>query len=200
VLEALRQPLEEGRVTISRAARTASFPARFMLVAAMNPCPCGFFGDRRRVCRCSEPQILRYAGRISGPLRDRIDLVVEVPATASHARDAGADGTEPSSAIRLRVLAARARQRARFGAAAGKLNRELEGLEIDEHCRLDTRTNSLLDTAIERFGLSTRSSSRLLRVSRTIADLADSNAIRCEHVAEALQYRFNESSPGLRLP
>jgi magnesium chelatase family protein len=200
VLEALRQPLEEGRVTISRAARTATFPARFMLMAAMNPCPCGFFGDRRRVCRCSEPQILRYSGRISGPLRDRIDLAVEVPATASHAREVGSDGTEPSAAIRLRVLAARTRQRARFGAAARKLNRELESSEIEDHCRLDRRTTSLLDRAIEQFCLSVRGSSRVLRVSRTIADLADSDAIRCEHVAEALQYRFNESSPGLRLP
>jgi magnesium chelatase family protein len=200
VLEALRQPLEEGRVTISRAARTATFPARFMLVAAMNPCPCGFFGDRRRVCRCSEPQIVRYASRISGPLRDRIDLVVEVPATTSHARDAASNAAERSSAVLSRVLAARARQRARFGAVAGKLNRQLEGSEIEVHCRLDARTTSLLDTAIERFCLSARGSARVLRVSRTIADLADSDAIGCGHLAEALQYRFNESSPGLRLP
>ena len=118
VLEALRQPLEEGRVIVARAARTSAFPARFMLVAAMNPCPCGFLGDRRRACRCSDPQIQRYASRISGPLRDRIDLVVEVPAIGSSVRDDVARTTaEPSSVIRARVVEARKRQRARFGEA-----------------------------------------------------------------------------------
>ncbi len=173
VLEALRQPLEEGRVTISRASRTASFPARFMLVAAMNPCPCGFYGDRRRPCRCTDPQIQRYTGRISGPLRDRIDLVVDVPAAGAQARDDGDQSRrEGSAAIRARVVEARRRQHARFGEPRSRLNRQLEGSELHQHCRLDARGTRVLDTAIEKFCLSARGCDRVLRVSRTIADLA----------------------------
>jgi magnesium chelatase family protein len=199
VLEALRQPLEEGRVTVARAARTSSFPARFMLVAAMNPCPCGFLGDHRRACRCSDPQIQRYASRISGPLRDRIDLVVEVPAIGSSVRDDGSsNGRETSAAIRERVVDARTRQRLRFGEASQKLNRQLEGSELNEHCRLDSRSTRVLETAIQKFCLSARGCDRVLRVSRTIADLSGSTAIVIDHLAEALQYRFSESSPSLR--
>ena len=199
VLEALRQPLEEGRVTVARAARTSSFPARFMFVAAMNPCPCGFLGDRRRACRCSDPQIQRYASRISGPLRDRIDLVVEVPAVGSSVRDdGGASGRESSDAIRLRVVEARRRQRVRFGEAGQKLNRQLEGGELSEHCRIDARTTGVLDAAIQKFCLSARGCDRVLRVSRTIADLAGCSSIATDHVAEALQYRFSEFSPNVR--
>jgi magnesium chelatase family protein len=201
VLEALRQPLEEGRVTIARAARTSSFPARFMFVAAMNPCPCGFLGDRRRACRCSEPQIQRYASRISGPLRDRIDLVVEVPAIGTGVRDEGADkGRDSSAEIRVRVVDARNRQRARFGEANQKLNRQLEGAELNEHCRLDARSTDVLEAAIQKFCLSARGCDRVLRVSRTIADLGGCRGIATEHVAEALQYRFSESSPAVRHP
>lgn len=201
VLEALRQPLEEGRVIVARAARTSSFPARFMLVAAMNPCPCGFLGDRRRACRCSDPQIQRYASRISGPLRDRIDLVVEVPAIGSSARDDGSsNGRETSAAIRRRVVDARTRQQLRFGQSGQRLNRQLEGSELNEHCRLDQRSTYVLETAIQKFCLSARGCDRVLRVSRTIADLADCGAILVEHLAEALQYRFSESSPSLRHP
>jgi magnesium chelatase family protein len=197
VLEVLRQPLEEGRVTIARAARTSAFPARFMLVAAMNPCPCGFLGDRRRACRCSDPQIQRYASRISGPLRDRIDLVVEVPAIGSSVRDNGtANGAEGSADIRTRVVDARRRQQQRFGNP--KLNRQLEGSELNEHCRLGPRATNVLEAAIQKFCLSARGCDRVLRVSRTIADLAASAAIATEHVAEALQYRFSESSPSVR--
>jgi magnesium chelatase family protein len=185
VLEALRQPLEEGRVTVTRSARTSSFPARFMLVAAMNPCPCGYRGDQRRPCRCSEPQIERYAGRISGPLRDRIDLVVEVPAMGTNARQ---QGEEPSAAIRRRVAVARSRQRHRFNGS--KLNRQLEGAELGEHCSLDATAAALLDAAIQRFCLSARGRDRVLRVSRTIADLAAASRIEAAHVAEAVQYRF----------
>jgi magnesium chelatase family protein len=188
VLEALRQPLEEGRVTIARAARTAAFPARFMLVAAMNPCPCGFHGDQRRACRCTDPQIERYAGRISGPLRDRIDLVVDVPATGF--RDTDAAAGEPSTAIRGRVLAARARQRQRFEAAPAKVNAAMEGALLREHCHLDSRSGALLDAAVRKFCLSARGYDRVLRVSRSIADLAASPQIAAEHVAEALQYRI----------
>jgi magnesium chelatase family protein len=201
VLEALRQPLEEGRVTVARAARTSSFPARFMLVAAMNPCPCGFLGDRRRACRCSDPQIQRYASRISGPLRDRIDLVVEVPAIGSSVRDDGSsNGRETSAAIRQRVVDARKLQRLRFGETSQKLNRQLEGSELNEHCRLDPRSTHVLEAAIQKFCLSARGCDRVLRVSRTIADLAGSAAILVDHLAEALQYRFSESSPSLRHP
>ncbi len=191
VLEALRQPLEEGRVTISRAARTASFPARFMLVAAMNPCPCGFYGDRRRACRCTDPQIQRYTGRISGPLRDRIDLVVDVPAVGSTVRDEGdRSRRERSSAIRARVVEARRRQHARFGRPNSSLNRQLEGSELHRHCRLDAPGTRVLETAIEKFCLSARGCDRVLRVSRTIADLAGDSTISSQHVAEALQYRL----------
>ena len=201
VLEALRQPLEEGRVTIARSARTAAFPARFMFVAAMNPCPCGFLGDRRRACRCSDPQIQRYANRISGPLRDRMDLVVEVPAIGSSVRDHGpANQAEASAIIRARVIDARARQHARFGSASQKLNRQLEGAELSDYCRLDARSLHLLEAAIQKFCLSARACDRVLRVSRTIADLGSCAAIAIEHVAEALQYRFNEFSSDLRRP
>ena len=201
VLEALRQPLEEGRVTIARSARTSSFPARFMLVAAMNPCPCGFLGDRRRACRCSDPQIQRYASRISGPLRDRIDLVVEVPAIGSSMRDdRTVNDRDTSAVIRARVVEARTRQQVRFGDARQRLNRQLEGGELNEYCRLDARSTHVLEAAIQKFCLSARGCDRVLRVSRTIADLADSQSISLQHVAEALQYRFSESSPSLRHP
>ncbi len=200
VLEALRQPLEEGRVIVARAARTSAFPARFMLVAAMNPCPCGFLGDRRRACRCSDPQIQRYASRISGPLRDRIDLVVEVPAIGSSVRDAVRNNGDPSSVIRSRVVEARKRQRARFGEGSQRLNRQMEGGEMTEHCRLDERTTHVLEAAIQKFCLSARGCDRVVRVSRTIADLAGAVSISSEHVAEALQYRFSEASPGVRQP
>jgi magnesium chelatase family protein len=191
VLEALRQPLEEGRVTISRASRIASFPARFMLVAAMNPCPCGFYGDRRRPCRCTDPQIQRYTGRISGPLRDRIDLVVDVPAAGALVRDDGdRSRREGSAAIRARVVEARRRQHARFGEPQSRLNRQLEGSELHQHCRLDARGTRVLDAAIEKFCLSARGCDRVLRVSRTIADLAGHPTISSLDVAEALQYRL----------
>jgi magnesium chelatase family protein len=187
VLEALRQPLEEGCITVSRAARTTSFPSRFMLMAAMNPCPCGFRGDQRRLCRCSDPQIQRYVGKISGPLLDRIDLVVEVPAAA--ARSNAPICEERSIVIRGRVADARARQRSRFLGASGVLNSQLLGSALREHCALDRYGSKLLDAAIRKFFLSARGTDRLLRVSRTIADLAAAPSIRGEHLAEALQYR-----------
>jgi len=188
VLESLRQPLEEGRITVTRLARTASFPARFMLVAAMNPCPCGFRGDQRRHCRCTEPQLQRYRGKISGPLLDRIDLVVEVPAVGAYAPLKSHE--EPSQAIRERVAGARRRQCARFGGGHGLLNSQLMGSVLREHCALDRPGSKLLQSAITKFCLSARGTDRVLRVSRTIADLAGATNIVGEHLAEALQYRF----------
>jgi magnesium chelatase family protein len=188
VLESLRQPLEEGRVTIARAARTAAFPARFMFVAAMNPCPCGFHGDERRACRCSEPQIERYAGRISGPLRDRIDLVVDVPAIRFTADEGPAE--ESSAAIAARVLTAREIQRQRFRTSGIRMNAAMEGAVLREHCALGAKSTGLLEAATRKFCLSARGYDRVLRVSRTIADIAGSPAIEAEHVAESLQYRI----------
>ena len=190
VLESLRQPLEEGRITVARLARSAAFPARFMLVAAMNPCPCGFRGDRRRLCRCSEPQVQRYVGKISGPLLDRIDLIVEVPAAGAYEPQEQQSPEEPSKDIRERVAGARRRQLDRFGGGHGLLNSQLIGSVLREHCALDRPGSKLLQTAIRKFCLSARGTDRVLRVSRTIADLAGATNIGGEHLAEALQYRL----------
>jgi magnesium chelatase family protein len=191
VLEALRQPLEEGRISVARAGRTASFPARFMLVAAMNPCPCGFLGDGRRPCRCSPSQVERYSARISGPLRDRIDLVVDVPAIATSVRETRAE--ETSASICHRVLEARDRQRARLAAFSANLNSQLSGATLRAVCALDGAGSTLLEAAIHRYRLSARGRDRVLRVSRTIADLAGADGIAATHVAEAVQYRFASS-------
>ncbi|RPJ71981.1 MAG: ATP-binding protein [Acidobacteria bacterium] len=191
VLEVLRQPLEEGRVTIARAARTAVFPARFMLVAAMNPCPCGYQGDAVRACRCTPVEVERYRGRLSGPLRDRIDLVLEVPAVPAQAL-AGEDDAESSEAIRLRVLAARERQDERRPESAVRVNAELHGRSVWRFCRPDAAGRRLLDAAVRRLGLSARAYHRVLKVARTIADLAGAAMPGADHVAEALQYRVED--------
>jgi magnesium chelatase family protein len=188
VLDMLRQPLEEGRITVARAARTLGFPARFVLVAAMNPCPCGYRGDPKRACRCTPQQVTKYRGRISGPLLDRIDLVVEVQPVAISDLAADANG-EPSSAVRPRVLAARDRQLARPG-KAGRLNANLQGRAFERACALDAAGCRLLERSAERLHLSARGYHRVLKVARTIADLATAANIATEHVAEALQYRF----------
>ena len=188
VLEVLRQPLEDGVVTIARAARTAVFPARFVLVGAMNPCPCGYAGDERRACRCTPPQVVRYHSRLSGPLRDRIDLVVEVASVPVALVSDAPDG-EPSSAVRARVLAARERQRARHGPGGPRVNAELRGGCLREHCALDDAGRRLLRAAAERLGLTARGHDRILRVARTIADLGGAPRIAVDHVGEALQYR-----------
>ena len=183
-LEALREPLETGRIVISRAARQAEFPARFQLIAAMNPCPCGHLGSALRACRCTPDAVLRYQGRISGPLLDRIDVQVEVPAVAPETLSAAADG-EPSAAIAARVAVARDRALARQGAP----NASLGGEALDLHCALDEATSRFLQSAAARLGWSARGFHRVLRVARTIADLAHRPAIGVEHVAEAIQYR-----------
>jgi len=184
VLEVLREPLESGRITISRAARQAEFPAQFQLVAAMNPCPCGYLGHANGKCRCTPDQVERYRARISGPLLDRIDLRIEVPAVTEDELTGAADG-EPSSAVRARVERACARQNQR----QGKPNSQLGAGEIDIHCIPAPAAQALLKQAISRLGLSARAYHRSLKVARTIADLAGSDTIEAAHVAEAVQYR-----------
>ena len=183
-LEALREPLETGRIVISRAARQAEFPARFQLVAAMNPCPCGHLGSTLHACRCTPDSVARYQGRISGPLLDRIDVQVEVPAVAPEALSAAPDG-EASALIAKRVAAARTRAIDRQGG----VNALLSGEALDAHCALDDTSAKFLQTAAARLGWSARGFHRVLRVARSIADLAASERIATAHLAEAIQYR-----------
>jgi magnesium chelatase family protein len=187
-LEALRQPMEDGALTVARARATHLFPARFTLVAAMNPCPCGHLGDGRQACRCPLPLVERYRARVSGPLLDRIDLHVEVPALRlAELRDGGG---ESSAEVALRVERARERQVDRFPAGhPSPLNVALAGERFERHCPLDAAGRALLESAFERLGLSARGLSRLLKVARTIADLAGAESISPAHVAEAVQYR-----------
>lgn len=185
VLEVLREPLESGRITISRAARQAEFPARFQLIAAMNPCPCGYLGDANGRCRCTPAQIQRYRGKLSGPLLDRIDLHVEVPSQPPSVLRDTQHVPETSSQVSMRVSAARALQMAR----AGKPNHLLKSREMDECCKLDTSSEQLLLKAMDKLNLSARASSRILKVARTIADLAGSAVITTGHLSEAISYR-----------
>jgi magnesium chelatase family protein len=188
VLEVLREPLEAGFITISRAAQQADFPARVQVVAAMNPCPCGYLGDSHGSCHCSRDRVASYRGRISGPLLDRIDLRVEVGRPPKDMlRDAGAGG-ERSETVRQRVIAARGLALAR----SETCNAELDGDRIDGVCRTSDEGLTLLDAAVDRFGLSVRAYHRILRVSRTIADLAGADRVDAPHVAEALSMRALE--------
>lgn len=188
VLEVLRQPLEDGRVTISRAAISLTFPSRFMLASAMNPCPCGFFNDPTRECKCTPLQIQRYVSKISGPLLDRIDIHIDVPAVKF--KELASDTPSESSAeIRARVVAARAIQRARFQSEKIFNNAQMSPRLIRKHCLIDTPSKALLENAITRLGLSARAYDRILKVSRTLADLEGKESIGVEHVSEAIQYR-----------
>ena len=189
VLEVLRQPLEEGRVTIARAARTAVFPARFMLVAAMNPCPCGYAGDPTRECRCTPQQVAFYRGRLSGPLRDRLDLTVEVPALPVDALTSAGSG-EPSADVRARVVEARARQAARHLGERVMTNAELTPPLMVKHCACSAAALRVLRAAVTRLALSARGYDRVRKVARTIADLAGDDEISADAMAEALQYRM----------
>jgi len=189
VLESLREPLESGRVSIARAARQSQFPARFQLVAAMNPCPCGHCGDRSGRCRCTPERIARYRGRISGPLADRIDIKLEVP-PPREAELIAPTGGESSAAIRGRVERARQLQLAR----QGKPNALLGTREIDRHCATDREGDQLLRHALARLLMSARAYHRVLRVARSIADLAEKSGIAAEHIAEAIQYRRLDAS------
>ena len=192
VLEVLRQPLEEGEVTIARARATVRYPARFMLVASMNPCPCGHAGDPTRACVCAPGQVQRYLSRVSGPLLDRIDLHIEVTPVPFEALNRREDA-EPSAAVRQRVVGARERQAARFATSAGGVarycNAQMTAPEVRHHCRLDAAGQGLLQAALTRLGLSARAHDRILKVARTIADLSGAEAVGAEHVAEAVQYR-----------
>jgi magnesium chelatase family protein len=187
-LESLRQPLEEGRVSISRAAHSTTFPADFVLCAAMNPCPCGFLGDPKKACKCAPVQIEKYMGRISGPLLDRIDLHIEVPPVPFEDLSRPGDGTA-SGPMRAQVYAARAVQAARFGGKAGALNGRMSSKQIRTHCVLDAEGQATLKEAMEALGLSARAHDRILRVARTVADLAGSDRITQDHVAEAIGFR-----------
>ena len=194
VLEVLRQPLEDGRITVARAAGSVEYPATFMLVAAMNPCPCGFFSDPQKECRCTPMQITRYRSRVSGPLLDRIDIQVEVPAVAYEALASRAPG-EPSAAIRERVNQARRVQLGRFEQTGIHANARMSARDVRRYCRVDTAGAQLLETAITRLGLSARAYVRILKVSRTVADLAGAEEILPPHIAEAIQYRSLDRPP-----
>ncbi len=189
VLEVMRQPLEDGVVTISRAAISVTFPCQFMLVASMNPCPCGYYGDPKRECRCSPVMIQKYRNRISGPLLDRIDIHVEVPAV-NYQQLSSAERGEPSEKIRERVLRGRKIQQDRFkGSAKVHCNAAMRTKDIHKHCRLDDEAQNLLKMAITELNFSARAYDRILKVARTIADLEASEAIKTAHVSEAIQYR-----------
>ena len=189
-LESLREPLESGVVTISRVRGSLSFPARFLLIAAMNPCPCGYYGDARRACTCSELTVSRYQRRISGPLLDRIDLFADVP-RVEYEELTGEPSGESSDAVRARVTACRERQHERLAGTPYRTNAEMGPLEVREHCqeRLAPAARPLLAAAMEQLGLSARAFHRVLKVARTVADLAGSETIESVHLAEAIQYR-----------
>ncbi|MFC1709770.1 YifB family Mg chelatase-like AAA ATPase [Candidatus Omnitrophota bacterium] len=188
VLEALRQPLEDGKVHIARARRSLSFPSRFMLVCAMNPCPCGYFTDPKRNCRCNSSKIERYLSKISGPLLDRIDLHIEVPALR-YKEIVSSQQSESSAQIRERIKEAHKIQKKRFQEKDIFFNSHMGHKQIKEYCHLGDKTRELLKAAMESLSLSARAYDKILKIARTIADLANSETIRDEHISEAIQYR-----------
>ena len=193
VLEVMRQPLEDGTVTIARAAMSLTFPSRFMLAAAMNPCPCGYFNDPSRECTCTPPMIQRYVSKISGPLLDRIDIHIDMPAVKYRELRNDAGG-ETSEQIRVRVARARGRQLSRYQGEKIFCNAQMSSRQIHKYCNISAECERLLETAMNRLGLSARAHDRILKVSRTIADLEDAESISTTHISEAIQYRSLDRS------
>ncbi len=188
-LEVLRQPLEDGHVSISRALRSTDFPADFMLIASLNPCPCGYRNDPRRECHCSIPQIERYMAKISGPLLDRIDLHIEVPAVPFNELSAAADGTD-SSSMREKVNTARQLQSARFCNSSTRVNAQMTTRELRQICGLDDMCRRMLEQSVDQLGLSARAHDKVIRVARTIADVDGADTIGVQHISEAINYRM----------
>ena len=188
-LEVLRQPLEDGTVTISRAMTATTFPANIMLIAALNPCPCGYRGDTRRDCHCSPPQVERYMSKISGPLLDRIDLHIEVPAVPFQELSCSVPGTS-STEMREMVMLARTSQDRRFAESKERHNGQMSSRQVRKYCKLDTESMRILTASVNEMGLSARAHDKVLRVSRTIADLDQSGDIKVGHISEAINYRM----------
>ena len=188
-LETLRQPLEDGKITVARVNSTVEYPAEFMLVTSMNPCPCGNYGSKTRQCRCTPTQIHNYLDKLSGPLMDRIDIHVEVDGVSYDELSARTGNEEKSATIRERVNKARARQIERFRGTRTTCNAKMDTKQVNQFCALDDECAMLLKEAFEAFNLSARAHNRILKVARTIADLDDSDTIELQHLAEAIGYR-----------
>jgi magnesium chelatase family protein len=197
VLEVLRQPLEDMQVTISRASSSVTYPANFMLIAAMNPCPCGYYNDPKHTCRCSAQLIHRYHAKLSGPLLDRIDMHIEAPAVSFRELHKSTD-EESSADIRRRVIRARQMQTRRFGRTRIYCNAQMKTRHVRNHCRLDSAAGALVEKAVDTFGLSARAVFRIFKIARTIADLDQADEISLDHISEAIQYRtLDRKSPAV---